>query len=117
MSIPDGRVSAWASALMGIEMAQSVRMKIHEHDGQAPLPDLYFAAMREAECFAELAKVDPTVGVSVGAWLEERREAQIQQAGESAAVSAEMFLEKIRRDEAKDDEVVDKPYGEDDESG
>lgn len=61
----DGRVAAFVCAWNALQSAGDIRNQVAERQGgDAPLPDVYWAAVAEAAVFADLARADMHTGIT-----------------------------------------------------
>lgn len=90
MTVPDGRIAAWASAWQCVESAQKYRQEVDRALGkgrgisaeaQSIAMQQYNCLMAEARVMATLASVESDhVGIGAGAWLEDREKQRIEAA-------------------------------------
>lgn len=79
MALADGRSAAWISAWKLLEAAHKV--KSHIGIGQvsaAPLPELYWSLVAEAQVYSDLAKATESVGFLAGEWFQAEHEQELE---------------------------------------
>lgn len=93
--IGDGRVAAFVCAWNALQSAGDIRNQVAKNQhADAPLPDVYWAAVAEAAVFADLARVDMPTGIAACALISQVETAK-QVALDTIASALGVDLSKI----------------------
>lgn len=95
----DGRVAAFVCAWNALQSAGDIRNQVAKQQQRqrredAPLPDVYWAAVAEAAVFADLARVDMPTGIAACALISQVETAK-QVALDTIASALGVDLSKI----------------------
>jgi hypothetical protein len=84
----DGRIAAWLRAWQYLDRIDEERRRFAERRNEMPA-DYADQLLSTAAIYARLAQADVSVGVAVGAWLNEREKSRIEQASRVAEAMAD----------------------------